>query len=148
MNTTHTTTSHSKVRNVHLADLSKIIAVYGNKPLSTDFGLPLALLEYCKEICGYAFVTFNSFNEPQILTHFKQGFETVATKQLLNDYANEVFVSLYANEEQNFTKLQRHIKRLTNWLITSKEQDLKEATFYNPKRSAGSSISWAGSLKN
>src|SRR5690606_37241266 len=115
-----------KIRNVYLADLPKIISIYGNKPLKLDFGLPLCLVECDKEICGYAFVAFKSINEPEIQRNFKQDITSEETAQLLNEFAKRVFASLFASDVQNFTKLERNIKRLTDWLNLCEEQPVKK----------------------
>ncbi|HRN48764.1 MAG TPA: hypothetical protein PKW69_12080 [Niabella sp.] len=149
MKTQHRTTKRSKIRNVYLADLHKILSIHGNKTLTTDFGLPLALAEYDKEICGYAFASFNSYSKPEIQTLFKQGFETEEVKHILNEQADKVFGSMYATDEQGFTRLERHIKRLTDWLNLCNEPTVKETTFYKssidnvkPLPTKGLAIGW------
>ncbi len=126
------TNAPTKIRNVYLSDLHKILLIYGNKPLTSDFGLPLALIEDNNEIIGYAFVAFNSFHKPEIKTLFQPGFEAEETKQLLTEHANNVFSSICAPDENDFTRLEKYREYFMDWLNLSNEQTNKTTTSYKP----------------
>lgn len=123
------------IRNVYLADIHLIRSIYRSnktdviasednvirindsaKPLTEDFGLPLALADYNKEVIGYAFVAFNSLNQPEIYQHIKRGYKKEETKQQLDEYAKRVLLNMYKADTQDYSRLDTYIKKLIDWL--------------------------------
>lgn len=119
----------TKIRNVYVTDLHKIISIYTeentnfsaehqNSPFAVTekFGLPLALADYNKDVLGYAYVSINELEKPEIHLIFRKEFEKEKTKKLLNEYAKKVFSSMYPTEQQDYPGLDRYIKKFIDWL--------------------------------
>lgn len=116
MKTPDRTIAQATISNVYLADLHNLLSIYGNRPLTADFGLPLALAAYGAETIGYAYVAFGPSGKPQFQALFAPGLETEATKRQLLAHAHQVFDAVYAADGPGFPSLKGHIEDLTEWL--------------------------------
>ncbi len=113
------------VRQVYFSDLSKILELYKNNfssssdfyqgKLTEDFGLPLSLMEFNKNIVGFASVTLSELNQPLINCYFEKGFGN--NEDRLMSFAEKVFASRENASENGFTRLKIYIDKLTEWII-------------------------------
>lgn len=124
--------TEAKIRNVFLSDLHRIKSIYqesknnsfdddilhrkSSSLVSEDFGLPISLVEYQKEIIGYAFIIFNSLHEPEIQQLYKTGFEHTQTEHKLNKYAEKVLYSMQDNYTKDFSRLKMYVEKFIDWL--------------------------------
>lgn len=112
------------VRQVYFSDLSKILELYKNNfssssdfqqgKLTEDFGLPLSLMEFNKNIVGFASVTLSELNQPLINCYFEKGFRN--NEDRLMNFAKKVFESRENASEKEFTRLKIYINKLTEWI--------------------------------
>jgi hypothetical protein len=115
--------------NVCLLELRAVVAIYKKAKakiacddnlfqnntihLTENFGLPLVFGKFDKEVIGFASVGFNSCNEIEINSYFREGFETLEVKQILNEKTKKIFYSTFINDKEN---LKSSIIRWINWI--------------------------------
>jgi hypothetical protein len=132
MNTQIDKTKIVKIRPAYLSDLHTIKSIYRElnreysfqhillqtceNELTEDFGVPVAVAEYKKEIIGYACIIMNPVNQSQTRQFCKKEYKDTEIEQQLNEYAKKILCSMYEKNKQYHYKLNSNIERFILWL--------------------------------
>ncbi|OIV41122.1 hypothetical protein [Flavobacterium johnsoniae] len=113
---------------ISLSSLKSVINIYQNRSsknfvqdrnisqLSHDFGLPLSVALCENRVVGYAFVTINEREEPEINSYWEKEFYSIEAEQDLKIHAEETCHSLFKDAPARSIKIQNAAAKLSSWL--------------------------------
>lgn len=126
MDTTKTTSL--QFDSVDLSSLGSVVNMYQNKinsslisgdknsQFTNDFGLPLSIASFENRVVGYAFVTVNTKDEPEINSYWEKEFYSIEAEQDLKTHAENNCHSLFTDSASRSVKIQNAVHKLYSWL--------------------------------
>lgn len=84
--------------------------------LINNLGLPLSVASFENRVIGYAFVTINNAEEPEINSYWEKEFYSIEAEQNLKFHAETIFHSTFKDTGTRSVKIQNATEKLCNWL--------------------------------
>lgn len=123
-----TNTAKIQFNEVNVSSLKAVVNMYQNKSalnsnskdkslcLINNLGLPLSVASFENRVIGYAFVTINNAEEPEINSYWEKEFYSIEAEQNLKFHAETIFNSTFKDAEKRSVKIQNAADKLSNWL--------------------------------
>lgn len=117
-------------RQVYLSDLKAVLAIYQDikqdtevvkqsfteEKLTEQFGLPLAVAEYKKELVGFASAKLDESEKIEIAFYYKKEMGQTDIQPLLEQQAISNFNSTFDKDEEAVEQLKQASQTLVTWL--------------------------------
>lgn len=123
-----TKTASIQFNEVNVSSLKSVVNMCQNKSavnsnskdrlsyLINNLGLPLSVASFENRVIGYAFVTINNAEEPEINSYWEKEFYSIEAEQNLKSHAETIFHSTFKDIETRSIKIQNAAEKLSNWL--------------------------------
>ena len=123
-----TNTAKIQFNEVNVSSLKAVVNMYQNKSalnsnskdkslyLINNLGLPLSVASFENRVIGYAFVTINNAEEPEINSYWEKEFYNIEAEQNLKFHAETIFHSTFKDTGTRSVKIQNATEKLCNWL--------------------------------